>query len=116
MARVTAVLARAPDQPEGDPRDRLELHVPLSSQAQLDRGVFGEGSTPWRLVRDIPGRASRMGELVPRESGWGVRRIGEDDDPIWRLEARTFRPGEHLMLTSPRGEELVFLIVNVEAV
>jgi hypothetical protein len=116
MARVTSILVRAPDQPEGDPRDRLELHVPLSFQDQLSRAMFGGGSAPWRLVRDIPGRASRLGELVPTESGWGVRRIGEDDDPIWKLEARTFRPGEHLMLTSPRGEELVFLIVKVDAV
>ena len=37
-----------------------------------------------------------------------------DNDPVWDLEGKVFRPGEYVTLRRPDHGELIFRIVNVE--
>ena len=100
------LLAYAPGRPEGDLRDRLELRVPLTPQGWLDDG----GSS----LRVLPDGTMRPGQLVAVEGGWALRSTRSEDEPLWALEGRVFRPGELVTLRRPDGEEHIFRVVNVE--
>jgi hypothetical protein len=114
LAKVTMILAFAPGRPEGDLSDRLELWVFLTPQGQLDDAAFTAGDAPWPSVRVLPDGSERPGELVMLDTGWALRSARSEDDPLWALEGRVFRPGELVTLRRPDGEEHVFRVVNVE--
>jgi hypothetical protein len=115
LAKVTMLLAYAPGRPEGDLSDRLELRVCLTPQGQLDDAAFAASPLPWPSLRVLPDGGERPGALVALETGWALRSVRSEDDPLWALEGRVFRPGELVTLRRPDGEELVFRVVNVEA-
>ncbi len=108
------VLAYAPGRSEGDLTDRLELTVRLTPQGQLDEAAFAAGGLPWPSVRMLPDGSQRHGEMVPLGAGWALRSARSEDEPLWTLEGRVFRPGELVTLRRPDGEEHIFRIVNVE--
>jgi hypothetical protein len=115
VAKVTMLLAYAPDRPEGDLAHRLELTVVLTPQGQLDDAAFAADPTPWPSRRILPDGAEHVGELVGLEGGWALRSALSEDAPLWALEGKVYRPGELVTLRRPDGQELVFRIVNVEA-
>jgi len=108
------ILAYAPGRPEGDLADRLELRVSLTPQGQLDDASFLAAELPWPSLRVLPDGTVRPGDLVLLDAGWALRSARSEDDPLWALEGRVFRPGELVTLRRPDGEEHVFRIVNVE--
>ena len=108
------ILAYAPGRPEGDLADRLELLVRLTPQGQFDDDAFIAGDLPWPSVRMLPDGSERHGELVMLDTGWALRSVRSQDDPLWTLEGRVLRPGELVTLRRPDGEEHVFRVVNVE--
>ncbi len=108
------ILAYAPGRPEGDLSDRLELRVHLTPQGQLNETAFAAGELPWPSVRVLPDGSQRHGEVVMLDTGWALRSVRSQDDPLWTLEGRMFRPGELVTLRRPDGEEHIFRIVNVE--
>ena len=108
------VLAYAPGRPEGDLSDRLELRVALTPQGQLDDDAFAADPLPWSSLRILPDGSERPGELVALETGWALRSARSEDDPLWALEGRVFRPGDLVTLRRPDGEELAFRVVNVD--
>ncbi len=115
LSRLTAVLARAPGRPEGDPQCGIEIELCLDQRGQ-PRATCPDAA-PWRVRRFWPDRDDWQGELVALEDGWGVRGSGDDDDdPVWEMQSRMLRPGEYLTLMRPNDGELVFRIVNVEAI
>jgi hypothetical protein len=114
MAKVTMLLAYAPGRPEGDLTDRLELHAGLTPQGQIDDAAFLADPQPWPSLRVLPDGGERHGELVSLETGWALRSIRSEDEPLWALEGRVFRPGELVTLRRPDGVEHVFRVVNVE--
>lgn len=114
LAKVTMILAYAPGRPEGDLSDRLELLAALTPQGQLDDAAFAAGDLPWPSVRVLPDGSERHGELVPLASGWALRSVRSQDEPLWALEGRVLRPGELVTLRRPDGEEHIFRVVNVE--
>ena len=108
------ILAYAPGRPEGDLADRLDLWVGLTPQGQLDEAAFSAGDPPWPSVRMLPDGSERPGELVLLDTGWALRSVRSQDDPLWTLEGRVLRPGELVTLRRPDGEEHIFRVVNVE--
>jgi hypothetical protein len=113
LSRLTAVLARGPGLPHGDTRCGLELDLCLDLRGQIQAACIEEG--PWRVRRFWPDREDWRGVLVPVEDGWGVRSAGGDDEPVWEMQGRVLRPGEYITLVRPTDAELVFRIVNIEA-
>ncbi len=112
LSRMTAVLARGPNQPAGDTGYGLEIELCLSARGQIE--AAGAGEEPWRVRRFWPDRADWHGELVPVDEGWGIRSTEGDDAPMWELHGRILRPGEYITLVGPDNAELVFRIVNIE--
>lgn len=110
------LLAYAPDRPEGDLADRIELRACLTPQGQIDVQAYLADPLPWPALRVLPDGTERATELVQVESGWALRSTrGGDDAPLWTLDGRVFRPGELVTLRGPDAAGLVFRIVNVEA-
>ncbi len=110
------LLAYAPDRPEGDTANRIDLTAALTPQGQIDRQAYLDDPKPWGVVRRREDAPPRDAELIDTEAGWAFRRLGEEDDPIWMLDARVLRPGEYATLRRPDGSEQVFRVVNVEPV
>ena len=54
MARVMAVLAQGPGQPDGDIEDRMEMQVRLNAVGQLDRAAWTAAPSGWSAVRTRP--------------------------------------------------------------
>ena len=114
LTRVIAVLARGPGQSDGDPRCGLEIELCLDGWSA--GAAPSATDPPWRVRRFWPDRADWHGEIVRVDGGWGVRGVGgNDDEPVWELHGRSLRPGEYITLVRPSDAELVFRIVNVEA-
>ncbi len=114
MAKVVMLLAQGPTQPEGDLKDRIELRVALTPQAQIDGAAWETGILPWIATRDRPGHPRRRSELVKIEGGWALRSLGGQDDPLSSLDVQIVRPGELVGVRRPNGDELLYRIVAVE--
>jgi len=113
MARALLLLARAPGLPEGDTAQGLEMDVALTPQGQIDAAAWQADPEPWRTRRFAPGEADHIYELIRDDEAWTLRGAAGDDDPPWRLELRTLRPGEYASARTPAGDELVFRVVSV---
>ncbi len=112
LSRVTALLARGPDEPNGDTRCGIELEVCLTPP-----GYLYPGAQPGRVRRFWRDRPDWLGTLQRIDDGrWGMQAARNPDEPLRELVGQVFRPGEYIMLRRPNGEELVFRIVSVEAV
>ena len=115
MTKLLLVLAQAPGLPNGDLEDRLELHLALTPQGQLDAQAFDAAPAPWRATRERSGRPPQHSELIRLDEVWVLQNLRhEDDDPLWVFEGWVFRPGELVRLRRPDGTELLFRIVQVE--
>ncbi len=112
LSRVTTLLARAPGLPGGDTRSGMELELCLDARGQIEPAC---GEEPWPVRRFWRDREDWHGILVPVGEGWGLRSARGEDEPLWELQVRLVRPGEYLTLVRPGQDELLFRIVNVEA-
>lgn len=115
LSRVTALLARGPDQPHGDTRCGIEMDVCLTPQGQLDPEACEFQN--WRVRRFWRDRPDWRGALIQMDRRhWGMQASTGPDEPLRELIGGIYRPGEYLTLRRPNGEELVFRIVSVAAV
>jgi len=110
---ITLVLAAAAGRPKGDISDRIVLHAALTQNEMLDPGAHGAVAT-WPAERTLPDGTIRPLDLVRVESVWLLRSTRHEDEPFWRVEARSVRPGEYVTLTRPDGEMLTYRVVGVE--
>ncbi len=113
MHRVTLLLAFSPGQPAGDTADRIEMRVMLTPNGEIDERAFAADPQPWPMVRDIAGAPPSSGEVIRVDDGWALRRAG-DDDPVWLLDGKLFRPGEYVTLRAPSEGDLIFRVVGVD--
>jgi len=113
LTRVTALLAQASGQPEGDTSQGLELLLGLTGDGRIDPETYLTDPRPWTARRFRPERPEWHGELVRDEGAWTLRGAPAEDGPLWFLEVRTMHPGDYLTLRRPDGEEFVFRVVGV---
>lgn len=116
FARVTALLTSAPGRPAGDTRCGVEIELCLTPLGEPDRlGCATDAA--WSARRFWRDRPDWNGFLIPLDGDrWGLRGANDPDEPFWELRGRRFRPGDHLTLRRPNGEELTFRVVSVETV
>jgi hypothetical protein len=115
MARVMMLLAQGPGKPSGDVRQGLDLRACLNNQGHIDVAAYEADPLPWRARRFWPDREDWFGHLIMIDEGeWGLLSEKGDNEPVWDLSGKTFRPGEYVTLRRPDHEELIFRIVNVE--
>lgn len=114
MVKVEMVLARGPEQPDGDTENRLSVRLCLTPQAQLDPLAWRAGPDPWLLTRRRGGQPPRTAEITRVDDNWALRPLAHDDEPLWDVEAGVVRPGELVRLRTPQGDELTYLVVAVD--
>jgi hypothetical protein len=115
MAKVSLVLAAAAGLPEGSTEDRVELHMCLTPQGLLDAMAFQPDIANWPTAHYRPSGLIEHGELVRLDGSWALRDGEGEDAPLWSFDGRVIRPGEYVTLRGPRGEEMTYRIVAVEA-
>ncbi len=113
LARVTALLAQGPGQPEGDIAQGLELLLGLTADARIDPDTYLTDPRSWTARRFRPGRPDWHGELVRESGAWTLRGTPAEDGPVWFLDVRFLHPGDYLTLRRPDGVALVFRVVGV---
>jgi hypothetical protein len=112
LMRVVAVLTRAPGLPAGDTDQCLDMLVCLTPDAQMD-SAQPVPAEYWRARRLRAGQKTWAGQLIRTGQGWALRSDRGEDEPLWHVDAGRLRPGDHLTLRRPDGEELAFRVVNV---
>ncbi len=115
MTRVTMLLARGPDQPNGDVTDRLVLGLALTPQGQIDVDAYYAAPTPWLAFRTEGAGEKRPLEVIRIDDGWALQSTNSEDDPIWVFDGHVFRPGELVSLRRPDSQILLYRIVATEA-
>src|SRR4051812_17677422 len=110
-ARITAVVANAPECPVGTLRDILELHVCLTDGSRLSRR--GDDFPPYRIRGLLNDDEIWSGVLVADGEHWRVCRIDDDDEPLCSVDLDAIRPGEHITLRQHGNVALVYRIVNL---
>ncbi len=115
MTKVTLLLAKGPDRPEGDLHDRLVMNLCLTPKGQLDLSAYETAPEPWLAARDRNGAGTRDLEVIRIDEGWALQSTNSMDDPIWIFEGHIFRPGELVRLQRPDGEDLLYRIVASES-
>jgi hypothetical protein len=115
MTRVTMLLARGPDRPEGDVSDRLVMGLELTRQGQIDVDAYQSAQTPWLAVRTEGNAEPRPLEVIRIDDGWALQSTNSEDDPIWAFDGHVFRPGELVCLRRPDSQILLYRIVAAEA-
>jgi len=114
LSRVTALLASGPGLPDGDVQQGMDITLVLDQGGRIGLETYYADPRPWRVRRFRPDRPDWTGDLVREEEGWALRGGPAEDGPLWFLDVRGLHPGEYLTLRRPDGEELVYLVVNVE--
>ena len=115
MARVKMLLAQGPGKPDGDLEEGLDLKACLTRQGQIDVAAYEADPLPWRARRFWRDREDWYGQLIRLDEGeWGLLSERGDNEPVWDLTGKTFRPGEYVTLRRPDQEEFIFRIVNVD--
>lgn len=114
MKRIVMLLANAPDAPDGDITDRLEVRAGLTAQGHIDESAYMDDPLPWATQRVTPEGRVYQGELIRTEGTWAIRRSGSEDDPVWPFEPTILRPGEYATVRPPEGGELIYRVVSVD--
>ena len=97
----------------GDTAQAIELLACLTRDGSLDDAARGVPAEYWRVRRLQQGQEVWTGHLFHTDRGWQLRRDGGEDEPLLAVATHRLRPGEHLVLHQPDGQELVFRVVNV---
>lgn len=114
MTRVTMLLARGPDRPDGDVNDRLVMGLELTRQGQIDVDAYHSAPSPWLAFRSGTNGEKPL-EVIRLDEGWALQSTNSEDDPIWSFDGHLFRPGELVSLRRPDSSILLFRIVAAEA-
>lgn len=97
-------------------RDRtLILHLPLTSDGQIDAASMAHIGEYARAEVTEAGAIAWSSPVLPLEDGWALRPGPTEESPLWQIEARTLRPGDYLTLHPDRGPDQAYRVVNVEA-
>lgn len=106
LHRVTLMLARCPQHPEGSARRGYEIVAPLGPDGQLDAALWREVRDRCRVRRFWSGEPDGHGRLVHRAGGAGGAtwlidyddRTTEDDEPGYRMGTHAFVEGEYVSI------------------
>ena len=90
----------------------LQIEGFLGRDSRLDPDRCSRSSKRCRISLCCAGKDVWSGAIVRSDGEWLIHREAGDDDPAWRLHARTVRPGEYLVVLQP-DRTLSFRIASV---
>ncbi|MFD1106370.1 hypothetical protein [Sphingobium olei] len=105
-------LARTEDFPNGSAARSYVLRLPLQPDGLINEQEYRSHPELATARRFWPNEPDRRGYLVRTSEGWVLSYAPgeEDDERIFRLDARVIRSGSYLTLTEPDGDQLPFLV------
>lgn len=122
LRRVTLMLARCPEHPDGSAGRGYEVVAPLAPDGRLDAALWHETRDHCRVRRFWTGEPDRHGRLVHRAGGEGGAtwlidyddRTQEDDEPGYRLGTHAFVEGEYVSIREAGDKKYhTFLVSRV---
>lgn len=116
LRHVRLELARTPDHPDGSIHCGYEFNLPLAEDGRFDLGTWESSQDECTVRRFWEGEDDESGHLIRVGNGWAFSYdpdTDEDDEPMFRLEDHTFKPGEYVSITEHDGEQRTFRIVYV---
>ena len=116
MTHIRLELARTPDYPEGSVRCGYEMNLPLDAAGRFDPDGWKAHKLDCRVRRFWEGEDDEHGQLVKAGRGWVLSYDPDtdaDDEPLFRLEQHSFRPGDYVSITEHDGVQRTFRVVFV---
>jgi len=105
------ISARGCDSGTGDLQ--LEMEAFVGRDSKLNSALCSQGSRKCQItLYDAHGKVW-SGSIVWSDNEWLIHRQAGDDDPAWRLDVQSVRPGGHLKIHQP-GRMLSFRIVSAQ--
>lgn len=117
LQRVRIELARSKEFPDGSANHGYEFNIPLTADAKFDAAAWEKDSQLCTVVKFAPRTDDAHGQIVRREEGgwaFSYERGDWDDEPVFRMEAHTFKPGEYVTVTDAFEEEHVYIVISVQ--
>jgi hypothetical protein len=114
--KVRLELARTAEFPEGSNRRGYEFTAPLNDEGHLDVEEWKRHKNRCSVRRFWEGEDDEQGILIrTRHNTWAFSyAAGEDDDePMYRIDAHTFRVGDYVSITEHDGVTRPFKVVLV---
>ena len=116
MKHIRLELARTPDHPEGSMHHGYEMNLPLDVAGKFDPEGWKAHKKDCTVRRFWEGEDDEHGQLVKVGRGWALSYDPDtdaDDEPLFRLEQHSFRPGDYVSITEHDGVQRTFKVVFV---
>lgn len=113
---IRMVLARTPDNPEGNAHVGYEFTAPLNAESMLDAIAWRDFKKDCTVVRFTDKGDDRHGHLVHVGQGWRFHYVDEDPDgdrPIFKLDRHRLVEGEYLTVIENEDQLRTYHIVQV---
>jgi hypothetical protein len=117
LKKIRLELARTSEYPEGSTECGYEFTAPLDAKGRLDSKRWTQDKDNCTVRRFWKGSDDEHGRLTHRRGGsWTFSYTADDDEPIFRLDAHKFVPGEYISITEHDGTARPFRVVEVRPV
>jgi hypothetical protein len=124
LKRITLLLARSPDFPQGNSACGYEVTAPLDDEGHLDAAAWHEVKQLCRVRRFWQREDDQLGLLVHEAGGvhgasWKFdydRDKNIEDETGYRLDTHQFIVGEYVSLRDRKGHSHTFRIAQIRPV
>jgi hypothetical protein len=117
LRRISLMLARERQHPQGDDRHGYDLYLPLAPDGRIDAQGYRANPAACRVRRFRPGEPDRHGRIVHGPGGqWRFDyddRGDRDDEKGFRFDSERFTDGEYVSLREDDGQMHTFRVVAV---
>ncbi|MCP5433780.1 MAG: hypothetical protein H6923_10980 [Alphaproteobacteria bacterium] len=120
LYRIRMEQARGKDRPEGEAGRGYEFIAPLARDGTLDPEAWKAAKAICTVRRFAPDGADEHGHLAHGRWGWRFHYDGalegpvdDEEEPIFRLDAKRLAVGEYLAVAEEDGRAVTFRIVSV---
>lgn len=116
LRRVRLELARSAEFPEGSAAHGYEFIAPLANGGHFDSTEWTEARDRCTVRRFWGAAPEEHGKLIHRRDAWAFSYVpgsDADDEPIFRLDRHTMKPGEYVSITEHDGVQRTFRVAAV---
>ncbi len=121
LKRIRLELARDHEFPDGSHERGYDFIAPVDDQGHLNAGEWRDQRDHCRVRRFWSGQPDEIGRLIHKRGGdhgatWAFDynpKSARDDEPGFKLDRHSIRPGEYVSITEHDGVQRTFFIKSV---
>jgi len=116
LQKIRLELARTPEFPEGNAHCGYEFIAPLDASGKIDDAHWNSSKAQCTVRRFWNDGDDQHGKLVRNHGRWMFSYHPADQEvqePIFRLDKHSFRPGDYVSVTEHDGRSYPFQVKNV---